>query len=167
MDKKTVPEVVLKRADQLVVGDRIDAKYVPPTFTGSAGEVLFVHVYDLPGRGGRWVLVAYKLDDGNCESTTFMPDGMLPVFPADTGLDYSRTDEDPQPAAGRTPAHFGAVVDEGGHTAVEVVGGLIEIDPPKVFACTAHGIHPHPGTGGGFMVCLDCPECRPPGASVD
>ena len=94
---------------------------------------------------------------------------LVPEQPMPPGFDYARPadGDEPQPVAGRTPAHFGAVVDVGGHTAVEAAGGLIAIDPPKVFACTAHGVHPHPGGDGGFMVCLDCPECRPPGASVD
>lgn len=43
-----------------------------------------------------------------------------------TGLDYSRPadSDDPQPTAGRTPPHYGAV---------EVAGGLVEIDPPEGF----------------------------------
>ena len=74
-----------------------------------------------------------------------------------TGLSYSREADDPTPVSGaRVEMHTGAVTDE----------GLVD-ETSKVFACTGHGIHPHPGNDGGSMVCLDCPQCRPAGSSVD
>lgn len=88
-----------------------------------------------------------------------VPVSELPEYREDdpTGLGYSRADdgETTQPIAGRVPAHFGAV---------EVAGGLVDIGPPG--ACPAHGVHPHLGTNGEPMVCLDCPQCRPPGSTV-
>ena len=107
-----VPEPVAKRADQLVVGDRIAHHRLPSTYAEGPGEVVYVkpHVY----RGNSSVFVAYVHKDGYYDSTSYLPDGVVEVFPADTGLAYSRPDEDPQPVAGRTPVHFGAVVDEGG-----------------------------------------------------
>lgn len=143
MTDQTVPQPVARRADKIVVGDRIKAEYLPHTFNRSAGTVLYVHPYDMPGRGGRWLFAAYQLDNGACESATFMPDAMLHVYPAPdpVGHDYTRADDDPevtQPIAGRLPAHHedartGEVVMVGGVTAVEVAGGLIEVDPPEGF----------------------------------
>jgi len=66
-------------------------------------------------------------------TVNLVPEQPTPADP--TGLTYSRADdgETTQPIAGRVPPHFGAVVNEGGHTAVQVAGGLIEIDPPEGF----------------------------------
>lgn len=128
----TVP--VLKRADQLVVGDRIQPGYLPAYSRSGEGVVRYVETYHY--RGADWVFAAFATADGDRNSTSYLPAGKLQVIPADTGLDYSRADDDPettQPIAGRVPAHFGPLVNEGGHTAVAIGGGLIEIDQPEGF----------------------------------
>lgn len=116
----------MRRADELVVGDVIADLFLPRAFYRSPGEVLYVRVHDLAGQGGRWVFVAYVLDDGNCESVTFMPDAQLLVTPAGpVGQDYSRGDEgeQPQPVAGRMPAHFAD-----GQTGVEIDDPAVRCD---------------------------------------
>lgn len=121
MTDPSLAETVPKRADQLVVGDRILHNRLPSTYAEGPGEVVFVkpHVY----RGNASVFVAYVHEDGYYDSTSYLPDGVIEVFPADTGLGYSRAadGEVTQPIGSRVPAHFGAV---------EVAGGLVDIDPP-------------------------------------
>jgi hypothetical protein len=147
---------ISKRADQLVVGDRILHKYLPSPWFPEPGEVVYVKVHDY--RRGRYVFVAYMQDNGFYDSTSYQVDGYVQVIPADTGLGYSRPadGETTQPIAGRVPPHFGAVVNEGGHTAVEVAGGLIAIDPPEV----ARELHiPHcPARYDSSEPCV--PGCR-------
>jgi hypothetical protein len=121
-------EPIAKRAEPLVVGDRIPDEHLAFRFNQGPAEVVFVareEAATLP-----WIFVAYRYPNGQHDSMTIRPEAVLQVFPGD-------------------PEHC-------------VVHGHA-----KVFACTAHGIHPHPGSGGDPMVCLDCPQCRPPGASVD
>jgi hypothetical protein len=124
---------VPKRADQLVVGDRILPHRLPSTYALGPGEVVYVkpHVY----RGNSSVFVAYVHKDGYYDSTSYLPDGTVEVLPADTGLAHSRVDdgEDPQPSAGRVPPHYGAV---------EVAGDLVEI----------------PATPAGPEMCGWCPD---------
>jgi hypothetical protein len=130
---------ITKRADQLVVGDRILPESLPTSYFKEIGEVVFVKVHDY--HAGRYVFVAYMQDNGFYDSTSYEPDSPVMVYPADAGLGYSRADdgETTQPIAGRVPPHFGAVVDEGGNAAVEVAGGLIEIDPPEGYFIVPHG----------------------------
>jgi len=140
---------ITKRADQIVGGDRIPSEFLPSAFSDEPGEVVFWRTYH--HRGEDYTFVAYcQHDNGSYDSTTFLADREVHVYPADTGLAYSRADdgETTQPIAGRVPAHFGAVVNEGGHAAVEVAGGLVEIDPPapswRLFGSDAgpEGQHP-------------------------
>lgn len=139
-----------KRADQLVVGDRIQPGYLPAYARSGEGRVMLVDPYAY--RGADWVFIAFACADGDRNCAYYLPDGTVEVLPADpTGQLYSRADdgEQPGPVGGRIPPHF-----EDGRA------------PVRVFACTAHGIHPHLGTNGEPMTCLDCPQCRPPGSGV-
>ena len=114
---------IAKRADQLVVGDRIPSKYLPGAFASEPGEVIYVRV----DTDHQAVFVGVSWNNGCYDGQTFMPSGLIEVHPADpTGLGYSRADdgETTQPIAGRMPAQYGAV---------EVAGGLVEIDPPEDF----------------------------------
>jgi hypothetical protein len=74
-----VPPEVAKRADQLVVGDRIAAKRLP--FASDPGEVLLVRLHDY--RGADWVFVAWMQPDGYHDSTSFLPDATIEVVPAE------------------------------------------------------------------------------------
>jgi hypothetical protein len=126
---------IAKRADQIVVGDRIPGESLPYQFAKGPAEVLFVCDATTLGDREEWTFVAYRHEDGYHDSTTVLSGAMFQVIPAPaadpTGLGYSRADDDPevtQPIAGRVPAHLedgrtGEVVMVGGHTAVEV-------DPP-------------------------------------
>lgn len=113
MTETTVPIPVSKRADQLVVSDRILPHRLPAPFFKDPGEVVFVKVHDY--RKGRYVFVAYMQDNGFYDSTSYEPDGEVEVYPAPaaTGLDYSRPADDPQPSGGREPMHTGAMTDGG------------------------------------------------------
>src|SRR6185369_13755223 len=131
-------EPIKRSADGLSVGDRILAAYLPAVADETA-EVVFAKPYTYVGEP--WIFVAFQLPNGLIEATHYKADNGVEVYPADTGLSYSRADdgETTQPIAGRVPPHFGAVVSEGGHTAVEVAGGLIEIDPPEGYFIVPHG----------------------------
>lgn len=103
-----------KRADELIVGDRIAAEYVPH---GDEAEVLFVRLHEYRS-GERWVFVAYELKGGFHDSTSYRPDGAIEVTPADhpTGLAYTRADDDtadPTPPGPREPLHTGAMTEHG------------------------------------------------------
>lgn len=100
-----------KRADQLVVGDRIQPGYLPAYARSGEGRVMLVDLYEY--RGAPWVFVAFACADGDRNCTYYLPSGNLQVFPAETGLAYSRADEDPQPVACRVPPHMGAVTEVG------------------------------------------------------
>jgi len=113
---------VPKRADQLVLGDRIAHYRLPSTYAEGPGEVVYVkaHTY----RGHQSVFVAYVHEDGYYDSTAYLPDGLVEVHPADD-------DEVTQPIAGRVPA--------------EAAGGLVEIDPPEGFvpaSASVRGVSP-------------------------
>lgn len=142
---------VPKFADQLVVGDRVPDEYLPHRFNKGPAEVRFV-----ADDGEDHTFFAFRYPNGQHDSTTVLSAARLMVFPAaPVGHDYSRADdgEQPGPVAGRTPPHF-----EDGRAVLEVGGGRIEIDHPEsfVFACPAHGAHPHASAGGA---CLDCDAC--------
>lgn len=117
---QSVTELVAKRADQLVVGDRIPDEHLAFRFNQGPAEVVFLALEDVSTLP--WVFVAYRYPNGQHDSMTIRPEAVLQVFPADTGLSYSRADdgESPQPAAGREPLHTGAVTD----------GGLVDETPP-------------------------------------
>jgi len=134
---------VPKRADQLAVRDRIPDEYLAFRFNQGPAEVVFVAYEDTQPL--KWTFVAYRYPNGQHDSMTIRPEAELLVYPADAGLSYSLADdgETTQNLSGRVPPHFGAVVNEGGHTAVEVAGGLIEIDPPDGFVpATTGGLTP-------------------------
>lgn len=152
---------VPKRADQLVVGDRIQPGYLPAYARSGEGVVRYVETYHY--RDADWVFAAFACADGDRNCAYYLPGGELKVIPAiPLGHDYSRADDDPevtQPIAGRIPAHL-----EDGRTGeVVLVGGGADVD--AAFLCPVHGEHPHyVGDEGSWMVCLDCPQCRPAGA---
>jgi hypothetical protein len=60
-----------KRADQLVVSDRILPAFLPSPFFKE-------HDY----RKGRYVFVAYMQDNGFYDSTSYEPGGRVEVYPA-------------------------------------------------------------------------------------
>jgi hypothetical protein len=139
---------VSKRADQLVVGDRILPHRLPAPYFKEPGEVVFVKVHDY--RKGRYVFVAYVQDNGFYDSTSYEPDGEVEVYPAPPlGHDYSRAGdgETTQPIAGRLPAHLedgrtGEVVMVGGQTATpvnEVDDSLSEPGYPVYAPCQPIG----------------------------
>lgn len=134
--------IVGKRADELAIGDRILPEHLPAPIFREPGEVVYVKVHAY--RGGRFVFVAFTQDNGFYDSTSFEVDEHVEVFPADTGLGYSRADdgETTQNLAGRVPTHFGAVVNE--------VGG-----PQELLAIA-------PGADGGVAFAL-----APSGAVTD
>lgn len=155
-------EPIIKRADQLVVGDRILPGFLPSPWFPEPGEVVYVKVHDY--RKGRYVFVAYMQDNGFYDSTSYEPGGEVEVYPADTGLSYSHADdgETTQPIAGHVPPHFGGVVNVGGHAAVEVAGGLIEIDPPVPASEPRELLAIVPSADGGVAFAL-----APTGAVTD
>jgi hypothetical protein len=110
VESTSVTQPVTKRADQLVVGDRI-LPHRLPAVASKPGEVLFVQVHEY--RTARWVFVAYRLPDGFYDSTAYLPDGTVEVYPEIPADDSEVT----QPIAGRAPA--------------ELAGGLIQVDPPR------------------------------------
>jgi hypothetical protein len=112
VESTSVTQPVTKRADQLVVGDRI-LPHRLPAVASKPGEVLFVQVHEY--RTARWVFVAYRLPDGFYDSTAYLPDGTVEVYPESPTDDGEVT----QPIAGRAPS--------------EVVGGLVQVDPPEGF----------------------------------
>jgi hypothetical protein len=111
VESTSVTQPVTKRADQLVVGDRI-LPHRLPAVASKPGEVLFVQVHEY--RTARWVFVAYRLPDGFYDSTAYLPDGTVEVYPEIPADDGEVT----QPIAGRAPA--------------EVAGGLVQVDPPRL-----------------------------------
>lgn len=99
------PGELERRADRLIVGDRIAAEFLPP-FGDRAGDVLFVKPFQ---RGEvRWVFVAYMQTDGYHDSSTFLADKVIRLEKAaiPAGHDYSRPADDPGPPAGRVPPHL-------------------------------------------------------------
>jgi hypothetical protein len=105
VDEQTVPQPVGKRAELIGVGDRILPEFLPSPYFREPGEVVFVKVHDY--RKGRYVFLAYVQDNGFYDSTSYDPDGYIEVYPADTGLGYSRADdgETTQNLSGRVPSH--------------------------------------------------------------
>lgn len=124
-------EPVAKRADQIVVGDRIPDEHLPYRFHKGPAEVNLVADDGLDDKGVAYTFLAYRYPNGRHESHTARSDAVLNVFPADTGLGYSRADdgEVTQPIAGRVPSHHeNARTGEVVELPPRVVGGF-EVDP--------------------------------------
>jgi hypothetical protein len=105
---------VPKRADQLVVGDRIPDEHLAFRFNQGPAQVVFVAYEDTVPL--KWAFVAYRYPNGQHDSMTVLPEAVLQVYPAaPVGHDYSRADdpETTQPIAGRMPAHCGGMTDCG------------------------------------------------------
>lgn len=142
-----------KRADELVVGDRLLPEFVPAPRSGPV-VLLFVRVHEY--RNAKWVFVAYRRDDGYHDSTAFMPDREVTVFPADPGeaggMLFGRGDEgeQTQPVAGRIPPHF-----ESGVTTAAVEDGPVCQGAPAGYEtdCGTSGAHgPHPIEPDGRVI---------------
>jgi hypothetical protein len=137
----TVAETVPKRADKLVVGDRIPNEQT--AFPFNKGEATVVFVADEPDKNESHTFVAYRYPNGRHDSMTVRSEAELQVFPAadPTGLAYSRADdgETTQPIAGRTPPHVGAVTD----------AGLVDETGDCHHGCASLGVSPDCGVHGG------------------
>jgi hypothetical protein len=157
-------EPVTRRAEQLVVGDRILHEFLPSPWFKESGEVVFVKVHNY--RKGRYVFVAYMQDNGFYDSTSYQPDGTVGVIPADpSGLSYSREADDPTPVSpARVPLHTGGMTDGGlvDETSAAELGERADAAIRKTYGepvvCEYHGPHPH----GDYATCLDCAICWPP-----
>jgi hypothetical protein len=109
---------ITKRADQLVVGDRIPDEHLAFRFNQGPAEVVFVaHEAARERDPLPWVFVAYQYPNGRHDSMTIRPEAELQVYPAPA----------PQPLAERP------LVGDGGVWAVPVAGGPVEVDPPEGF----------------------------------
>jgi hypothetical protein len=139
---------VPKRADQLVVGDRILPAYLPAPIVREPAKVEFVKLAEY--RKHKYVHVSYVQDSGYYDSTSYDRDGRVEVYPAPpVGHGYSRAGdgETTQPIAGGLPAHLedgrtGEVVMVGGQTATpvnEVDDSLSEPGYPAYAPCQPIG----------------------------
>jgi hypothetical protein len=108
---------VAKRADQLVVGDRIQPGYLPAYARSGEARVMLVDRYAF--QGADWVFVAFACADGDRNCTYYLPNGEVKVLPADDG-------EITQAIGVREPLHTGEVT-EGG--LVEETVATIECSP--------------------------------------
>ena len=98
---------VLKRADELVVGDRIQPGHLPAYARSGEGVVRYVELYHY--RGADWVFAAFATADGDRNCAHYLPAGEVLVIPGGPiGHDLSRPADggEPQPVAGRIPPHF-------------------------------------------------------------
>jgi hypothetical protein len=80
MTDPSVTAPVAKRADQLVVGDRIPDEFLAFRFNQGPAEVVFVVYEDttpLP-----WTFVAYRYPNGQHDSMTVRPEAVMQVYPA-------------------------------------------------------------------------------------
>jgi hypothetical protein len=112
VDDKSVAETVLRRADQLIRGDRIPESQLIYKFNKGPAEVVFLA--DEPEDSHTFI--AYRYPNRCHESMTVRSEAVLQVYPV--GHDYSRADDGEQagPVAGRIPPHF-----EDGRAVGEVV----------------------------------------------
>jgi hypothetical protein len=93
---------VRKRADQLVVGDRILPAYLPAFSLKSPAEVIFVRVHDY--HRGQWVFIAYAHEDGFHDCTSYLPQGEVEVYPASAPVEVVHFDfDDGQSVCGLAP----------------------------------------------------------------
>jgi hypothetical protein len=146
---------VSRRADELVVGDRILHEFLPSPWFREPGEVVFIKVHDY--RKGRYVFVAYMQDSGFYDSTSYEPGGEVGVIPADPiGLDYSRADDapdDPTPVSpARVPLHTGAMTDCGlvDETSAAELGERADAAIRKVYGEPCQGAPAGYDTGCGI-----------------
>lgn len=101
MTEPNVTQLVTKRADELIVGDRIDRKHLP-VFDEDA-VVVFVRPYrEL--RAERWVFAAFEYARGYLDSTAFRPDAAIRVTPAadPIGEGFGREPDEHGPAEDMT-----------------------------------------------------------------
>jgi hypothetical protein len=81
------------RAEELVVGDRIPAEYLPLKFGAGPARVVFVRDYQM-GRD-RYVFVAVAYANGLHDSTSYLATSEIQAWPADPfGLLHSRADDE-------------------------------------------------------------------------
>lgn len=101
-------EWIDRRADLIVVGDRIAQEFLP-LWGDQDAEAIFVKPTDT--RGTRRIFIAFAQDDGYHDSMSLLPESVISVLPAPTGLDHSRADdgEDPQQIGKRVEPHTGGV----------------------------------------------------------
>jgi hypothetical protein len=74
-------EPIAKRADQLVVGDRIPDEHLAFRFDQGPAAVVFLALEDVSTLP--WVFVAYRYPNGQHDSMTIRPEAVLQVYPAD------------------------------------------------------------------------------------
>jgi hypothetical protein len=121
---------IARRADKIVVGDRIPDEYLAFRFNQGPAQAVFV-AHEVT-QSLAWIFVAYRYPNGQHDSMTVRPEAVLEVYPGTpVGHDYSRADdgEQPGPVAGRIPPHF-----EDGLTVVEVA-----VEKPECGAWCADG----------------------------
>lgn len=100
------PVRTTKRADELVVGDRIARRFL---VFGEPAQVIFVRPYRLKDDSERWMFVAYKDDSGFHDSTSLLALRPVPIEarPADPLGQFDSRVDDEGPAEDMTVTRFG------------------------------------------------------------